>query len=104
MSEITLINIKNLLTETFAVERDGIKQLLDTMESRLRGEMQEIRQELSQEIQDEIGGLRQEVRDGFQAVGEAIVRIHDDIDEHGHRISRLEKGQRRLRLQSPNSL
>lgn len=53
-------------------------------------------------LRDELGGeiakFREEVQEGFAAVGEAVERIHTandthktQLDDHGHRIQRLER-------------
>ncbi|HSH17770.1 MAG TPA: hypothetical protein VK978_00140 [Candidatus Saccharimonadales bacterium] len=42
------------------------------------------------ELREEIGKLRQEMHEGFAAVGDAIAGIHDKFDNHETRITVLE--------------
>ena len=73
---------------------DDLKQFIDSRisqsEGRLRSEIRESEDRVKSELRGEIQELRTEVRDGFTAVGEAVTRIHDQLDDHEDRVTRLE--------------
>ena len=74
---------------------DDLKQFILAVAAQSEANMKQCVQEYVQselsELSKQIGELRTEMRQGFALIADIITGIHDDIDGHERRITRIER-------------
>jgi hypothetical protein len=63
---------------------DDLKQFID-------GKISQSESRLSEKIENAENGLRKEMKDGFSGVADSLETTNQILDEHEHRIAKLEQ-------------